>query len=197
MGCLDYERLERSRARKKERLLKKPLRVELSYVENPAAKRAKANCTPPLRVGLSSSGGPTARRGRKPEAALVGGAFSVACPPTESAFVQRTRPLRLPLKGGVVSPRFPVGYLLRITKSKLFQQPRERKVCGHLPLHGEYPISRRRACPGRRIVLSIHSTSVSARKAILMRVLEPSGNPPSRRDASGFYDMLFRHLRKH
>ena len=39
-------------------------------------------------------------RGILPETEPVGGVFSGACPPTESAFA-KARPLRLPLKGGV------------------------------------------------------------------------------------------------
>ena len=71
----------------------------------------------------------------------MGGHATEKAPPTESAFAQTARPLRLPLKGGVKSPPSPVGSIRRITKSGLFQQPRQRQAAT-CPYKGVFRIGR-------------------------------------------------------
>ena len=91
--CVERERGSGGKALPEEGMLKKPCGVNL-------VARTLLKFTPPLRGSQQDEGEARSRAG--------GGSFSVECPPTESAFAQTARPLRLAfpsgsqtLKGGV------------------------------------------------------------------------------------------------
>ena len=67
-------------------------------------------------------------------------AIKHALPPTESAFVQRTRPLRLPLKGGVIA--YPASDGMTLKGGIIFKIAHAGMTDADAQAYSVYPASR-------------------------------------------------------